>query len=548
MELKNKYNNGDYSANGTGASEMFDDVDRYLNASISNNNSFFDFNQRWKNGIGQFISFADDYTSKHITLEFSSFSTTYEIENAYDIFNYKGLNISMLVKTSASNVSVFIPKKIMELNTSFVNTEKLYVNTEIYVSDNAALQYTVYKIDNIGTETLIGGARTNQNVISGINILNVEVPAGAYSNTDQYLRVRIFDSTDNQLEGKTLKIGRIYCGSARTKEVELTEDIKNDILTRFSQISPEVSKVHVWGDSISNGTYQGYIAVKFGLRTTDIINHAVSGDPSFRIRESFVSYYTANPEELKHPIIIMFGANNLLPITGTDYLKDIHIQSYKDHYFRDINAMISMIPHNMFIVSTAWTSNSANSGDIRYDQVNSVNDELLKAYPNNSFDSLRRILLEYDFGNAYLTADFIQPSIGANVVVSVNDASIVTHATRNSAQTIAIGTKEIYDEYTIISVASNDITLRLDVNNTGIAPGQTFNAIYTWITSYANEIDIPTRIYALRDCIDFQNNKIPHTASDGLHPLYAYDILGNAIADELLKIINKSYINENIIL
>ena len=146
------------------------------------------------------------------------------------------------------------------------------------------------------------------------------------------------------------------------------------------------SSIYSWGDSMTFGTgstagndYPSIFSKYVNWKT---INKGVPGNTSTEIKDRFVAFYTANPEELKKPVIIWAGRNN--------YPDGVTIKA-------DIATMLNMLPHSNYLVLGVTNSNPGEPiGNSGYDQIVALNNDLKILYGSNFIDIRSFLVSQYN--------------------------------------------------------------------------------------------------------------------------------------------------------
>lgn len=341
----------------------------------------------------------------------------------------------------------------------------------------------------------------------------------------------------------------------------------------LSYISPLLDytpiEIHTWGDSITQaGKYQTGMATVFSNNT--IKNFGLASDFSPHVRRRFISYYndlspfvgTANYtipplEERKNRIkdsfiLIWMGTNNLINSTRTngpfttgsstylniqpspDFRYDRMIsKSYNDMFLNDLRLMIDQIPHNNFAIITGHGGFSTASD--MYSRMNKLDDIITDIYPRNVINIRKLAVMNYNYKNTYVTANFVKPALNSAVDITVNDGSWAKTLTSY----ICIGTKEVYDKYFVNSITGNVLNCTLTESSTEFASGDTILASYKLTSDLGRDwVDMPTMVYSYEDCVNFSLLSVARTASDPIHFTDAmYTTIGIMISKEIKKII-----------
>ena len=318
----------------------------------------------------------------------------------------------------------------------------------------------------------------------------------------------------------------------------------------------DIVKVQTWGDSITAiNLYQVGIASELGIETSDVKNFGLASDYSQHIRNRFVSYFTDEvpyrgtatynvpslidrQAELEESFFVFWiGTNNLLNINDVDGYKKMYASAYRDQMFRDISIITRMLPNSNFAIIGGHGGYSTNS-DIKQ-IMDDFDNELVRMYPRNVIDIKSLFSMDYDYLNTFIDADFIKPIVGGTVDINLTDVSWIGDSNKNNSSEICIGTKDVYDKYSVDSLLGNIASCTLLEDNTGIATGSTFLKEYSLVSDLNRDtVTMFTQVFSYEDCLYFSLGSLPRSATDPIHFLNVdlYARAGELIGKEMKKI------------
>ena len=478
---------------------------------------------------------------------FDGFISDCQKEDALSLFGYKGNCLSVSF-ANVNNAGVFISKSEIENYPSYDNT--VGFNIEYYLGFASTGVYGIYQVT--GTSFVEKGIKAYNHAQAGVGVFSID-PTVLDANYDK-VALRIFPNT-TQWNNQTIKIGRIFCYSGQpTGSLEYPVMENNRYLKEaYKSISQKPNKIYCWGAGFTSvGQYQVTLASELGIDLSRLINRGIESGWTQHVRTRFVEFYTGNTAEKKHPVIIFMGTNNLMNYNrvadqytsgSSEFLAlqpnpefrydRMYAKSYKSQFLSDLKQMMDVIGHKNVLIVSGFVPAKTLKTEKNHEDMESLDYEISILYPENYINARKVLIENYDYLNVSLSSFYIQPNIGSNVVISVNDASQITALSRNPSQKICIGTKENYDLFSIVSVSSNQITVQLEESNLGFNSGEGIQHFYRLVTDVGrDEMYQVMRVFSYDDVLSFETNTIPYSCtSDGIHPNYAYDILGKAFAE-----------------
>lgn len=219
--------------------------------------------------------------------------------------------------------------------------------------------------------------------------------------------------------------------------------------------------IELWGDSLTAQNYGRFIL------GADVFTHGYGGQTSTYIRDKFLSEFNEDRTQ-----VIWVGRNNYNEV---------------DVVIDDIRDMVSALGTDDFVImcppNGQWGSFGTNgedgTGEMKggdsYKNFLEIERRLQAEYPSNFLNIRKAIIEGWRMGNVKLLSDFVQPSIGNNVIIEVSDATFLT--TYNSSDVTAfgedfmskirIGLNGKYDVYKVIEKVDNThlIVQLEEVNN-----------------------------------------------------------------------------------
>ena len=469
-----------------------------------------------------------------------------------------------------------------------------YVNSAIQAGSFTALPLPIkdwIKLDtfyngfdgSVGTSTALDSAlipRTfilNALSVTGKKPVSIVFYSGVPSKTT-------FISSVADLRDFDIPQNCVYIGINFEETATTIETYKDTYLTTIeanyikSIPSPTIELVHSWGNSITAaGTYQQGIASELGITNDQVKNYGLASDYSQSIRRRFVEYYTLDTpykgkatyivpsltvrqEELEKAFqVIWLGTNNLgcYNLDSADFpdwtinnpefmalnpnpnfkIDRLYLRSYFDQMFLDIKAMIDLIPHNNWVIiggHANFTVPPYNVPDNVRQTMIEFDAMMARMYPRNFIDLREIMLLNYNWLNTTLLADFVKPALNASVQFQLSDVSWLGNASGD----ICVGTKEIYDRYHVTAVSGNTVTATLIESKTELVTGEIMRANYPLTTLLGgSKVDMQMRVYSYEDCVHFGKLLYPRSCTDPIHFNSDWAIkLGTYIAKELQKI------------
>lgn len=282
---------------------------------------------------------------------------------------------------------------------------------------------------------------------------------------------------------------------------------KQDLTT-----NEDLKLIEGWGDSLMAQNWLNFITSRMS-----VIN-GFGGKKSYYVRDRFIE----DSSDKEGTQIIEIGRNNIAETANI---------------LRDIQAMVSLIPHNDFLILTTQNGGYLTelASDIgtssRYDSILETERRLSNIFQDRFFNQRKAMIEGYDFGGVRLASSFTQPSINSNVQINVLKAHIGTSNEENGtafltnenandvskwsseSNKITIGSLDSYDVYEVVSVDSGSLmTVKLIENNSSFSPTNTVS----------NPIDDTATIYLevcqKLDVFMYENDVIQSTLrSDGVH-------------------------------
>lgn len=343
-------------------------------------------------------------------------------------------------------------------------------------------------------------------------------------------------------------------------------------------------RVQTWGDSITDADkYQDEIANVLGINRNNVKNFGISSDFSMHVANRFKSYFTEKETSnvfignaIKRPnsisevpsyddrmkelnnsfFVIWIGTNNLInyrknkrspefTTQSSEFMKlcpqfnekydVLYSKSYISMIFDDIRTMVSLIPHSNFIIIGGHASYTED--DKSQQDMIKLNNLLLKAYPRNYVDIETLLIINSEIEYS-LTKSFVKPEIDGTVLITLDSLKNL-----NSNSYLAIGTRDYYDLYKIVSLDSENIRVsaKLVSSNTGLNAGDTIYDSYNLVSDLGRDsVSIKTKVYNYNDILRYNYNENPWTIGMDVHfTNEGYKLIGKLIADEILKIYNK---------
>ena len=511
---------------------------------------------------------ADSYTVKNITSTVQTWGDSADKVVSQKLSTY-GMSSYLLPTTSR------ISDNIKDIKAT-VTPETGYIALDGSIKSNSFLKIYSYKNPNIHT--------TNNNpkyirVNIGINNLT----------TDQFA-VAIYNSKNELVKG-FLNIGtninNIFLLPAEftIKVATFPKDT-----TCIIQAGDSVKKVEIptlvqtWGDSITDADkYQDEIANVLGINRNNVKNFGISSDFSMHVANRFKSYFTEKGTSnvfignaIKRPnsisevpsyddrmkelnnsfFVIWIGTNNLLnyhrnrrspeyTTQSAEFMKlcpqfnekydVLYSKSYVSMIYDDIRTMVSLIPHSNFIIISGHASYTEE--DKSQQDMIKLNNLLLKAYPRNYVDIETLLIINSEIEYS-LTKSFVKPETDGTVLITLDSLKNL-----NSNSYLAIGTRDYYDLYKIVSLDSENIRVsaKLISSNTGLNAGDTVYDSYNLVSDLGRDsVSIKTKVYNYNDILRYNYNENPWTIGMDVHfTNEGYKLIGKLIADEILKIYNK---------
>ena len=510
---------------------------------------------------------ADSYTVKNITSTVQTWGDSDDKVVSQKLSTY-GMSSYLLPTTSV------ISDNIEDIKAT-VTPETGYIALDGSIKSNSFLKIYSYKNPNIHT--------TNNNpkyirVNIGINNLTV----------DQFV-VAIYNSKNELVKG-FLNIGtnidNIFLLPAEftIKVATFPKDT-----TCIIQAGDSVKKVEIptlvqtWGDSITDADkYQDEIANVLGINRNNVKNFGISSDFSMHVANRFKSYFTEKETSnvfignaIKRPnsisevpsyddrmkelnnsfFVIWIGTNNLInyrkngrspefTTQSPEFMKlcpqfnekydVLYSKSYISMIFDDIRTMVSLIPHSNFIIIGGHGAFSEDN-KAQQDMIK-LNNLLLKAYPRNYVDIETLLIINSEIEYS-LTKSFVKPETDGTVLITLDRLKNL-----NSNSYLAIGTRDYYDLYKIVSLDSENIRVsaKLISSNTGLNAGDTVYDSYNLVSDLGRDsVSIKTKVYNYNDILRYNYNENPWTIGMDVHfTNEGYKLIGKLIADEILKIYN----------
>jgi len=284
-------------------------------------------------------------------------------------------------------------------------------------------------------------------------------------------------------------------------------DFKLSLLNQLPQLiedlnASNINSIGFYGDSTTAAsTITQKVEAELGVVCN---NHAISGSRSYEIAQHFLD------RSVTEDIIVFFtGVNNI----SEDDMAQQNLY--------DINRMIADLPkgHKYIVLSTTVPSYATPGTDTNGRLLE--NEKLIKNIFSERSIMVREVMNDgWDYFGIELEEDFIQPDVGSNVQVTVNDTSslLATTPIELGQQVFSDGG----DKYTVVSIDSTTtMTLRLDEANV-IPVGDTVENLQAGSTTYKKKI----RIVKQDDLADYMNNVSPSSArTDFIH----YNSVGSQI-------------------
>ena len=324
-------------------------------------------------------------------------------------------------------------------------------------------------------------------------------------------------------------------------------DIAKGAMVAFPVVTDAFTNpIDTWGDSTTaaNG-YQDTLATGTGL---SVNNYGVASEWTQMIRKRFVAHYTANPNDLENFMVIWMGTNNLLNFNRSGPSSDVddplydrlYARSYQDQFYRDLNIMLDMIPHNNYLIIGGHAGTNVLKTSDNWVAQDNVDSFLRKSQPSNSL-SLRESLLEdSDFLDTHVTVNFVKPSVAGSVSITVSDATWIN--TNGNTGSICIGTKDTYDEYSVNSVSGSVFTCTLVTDGGHFPIGHTMQAVYHLQADLNRGYeDVNLAVFSKEDIFSYENTNVPRsTSSDTVHFTTAgYDRIGDLFAKRVNQVLHK---------
>ena len=341
--------------------------------------------------------------------------------------------------------------------------------------------------------------------------------------------------------------------------------------------------VQTWGDSITDADkYQDEIANVLGINRNNVKNFGISSDFSMHVANRFKSYFTEKETSnvfignaIKRPdsiskvpsyddrmkelnnsfFVIWIGTNNLLNYRrngrSPEYTTQssafmalcpqfnekydvLYSKSYISMIYDDIRTMVSLIPHSNFIIISGHASYTED--DKSQQDMIKLNNLLLKAYPRNYVD-IETLLIINSKIEYSLTKSFVKPEINNTVLITLDSLKNL-----NSNSYLAIGTRDYYDLYKVVSLDSKNVRVLANLvsSNTGLNTGDTVYDSYNLVSDLGRDsVSIKTKVYNYNDILRYNFNENPWTIGMDVHfTNEGYKLIGKLIADEILKIYN----------
>ena len=417
----------------------------------------------------------------------------------------------------------------------------------------------------------------------------VRVNIGINNLTSNQYAVAIYDSNNKLVKG-FLNIGtninNIFLLPAEftIKVATFPKDT-----TCIIQAGDSIKKVEIpvlvqtWGDSITDADkYQDEIANVLGINRNNVKNFGISSDFSMHVANRFKSYFTERETDnvfignaIKRPnsisevpsyndrmkelnnsfFVIWIGTNNLLnyrrnrrsPEYTTQSLEFMKLcpqfnekydvlysKSYISMIYDDIRTMVSLIPHSNFIIISGHASYTEE--DKSQQDMIKLNNLLLKAYPRNYVDIETLLIINSEIEYS-LTKSFVKPEINNTVLITLDSLKNL-----NSNSYLAIGTRDYYDLYKVVSLDSENVRIsaKLVSSNTGLNTGDTVYDSYNLVSDLGRDsVTIKTKVYNYNDILRYNFNENPWSIGMDVHfTNEGYKLIGKLIADEILKIYN----------
>lgn len=365
--------------------------------------------------------------------------------DAQDVFGYDG---NYLQQSSPSQSNFFFRiTNVEEIRNDPVVVETGKVTIELELQTPTPFTFSLIQIFYNEGGGEISGPNDAGYAISEIPKKLVLTTTFANVSLLSALRIRFFKSAAPM---PAFNIGRmnIYGGDAVGKiefirDIEKAENYQNFELSNGSSTIP----IDAWGDSLLNlHSTNNWLGNNTG-REVEYNNHG--GESSTQIKERL---FLQPPSTNTH--IIWCGRNHF----GVDNV---------DIVLKDLQEIVDYIGHERYLmVGVSRTSTEVNPSS-GYDLHLDYERRMARQYGDKFLSLMGPLIENYPYGVTSINTDFVQPSLGSNVDVNVDDATNI-----NTSSQVRIGYKSTADLYTVISKSGNTLTLRLDSADR-IAVGQT---------------------------------------------------------------------------
>lgn len=315
-------------------------------------------------------------------------------------------------------------------------------------------------------------------------------------------------------------INGVKVGNLRKEDSLPGSLTEQDVLDLINNKSNPIVMV---GDSLTAQFDGDYLASITGRSVT---RYGYGGRASTQIRDYYLNTLSS---EYSKTTVFWVGRNNFYDIGLLDTI------------INDLQRMINAKGDDNFIILTPPTGQypSEYIGTERRAYLEDLWSTMKRKWGDRVLDAQSILREAFDFSLITLQSSFTQPSVGANVQITLNDTSSFT-----ASDEIVIGffsqsspsgesVTANRDEYTVISVDSPTlVTIRLDVSNR-IAPGASVNNFTTTNT------EVAIHYLNIAKTIDYENVFIRGVSADSVrfddvhYTDETYQYLGKFIAVKL---------------